>query len=95
MNRVIKGEFAKPRSDGLGRSLFDWPGFFDPDFSWNGSGLNPTEIAKRKDFDDLQGWDGDKIVYSRAITAVGKAHIMEHFNAYGGPEPPPIDHLRE
>jgi hypothetical protein len=89
---VIKGEFAKPGQT-------DWAVLCSVGrlssilIFWNGSGSNPAEIAKRKDFDDLQGWGSDKIVYSRAVTPVGKAFIMEHFEAYGGPKPPPIDHL--
>ena len=30
--------------------------------------------------------------YSREIRAVGLRLIMGHYRAYGGPEPPPIDH---
>jgi hypothetical protein len=88
---VIKGEFAK-----LGQT--DWAVLCSVGrvssilIFWNGSGSNPAEIAKRKDFDDLQGWGGDKIVYSRSITPVGKAYIVKHFDAYGGLKPPPLDH---
>jgi hypothetical protein len=32
------------------------------------------------------------IGYSRGISAVGKDFILQHFDAYGGPAPPPIDH---
>jgi hypothetical protein len=30
--------------------------------------------------------------YSRAISAVGKNHILDYYKAYGGTEPPPIEH---
>ena len=40
----------------------------------------------------LQGITTENIGYSRGIGTVGKDFIMRHFNAYGGPKPPPIDH---
>jgi hypothetical protein len=91
LQNVIKGQFAKPgQTDwavlcSIGRvsSILVF---------WNGSETNPAEIAKMNDIDRLQGWGGDKIVYSWAITPVGKEFVMEHFDAYGGPKPPPIDH---
>ena len=88
---VIKGEFARPGQT-------DWAVLCSVSrvssilVFWNGSASNPADIAKRKDINGLQGWVDDKIVYSRAITPVGKAFIVEHFDAYGGPKPPPIDH---
>jgi hypothetical protein len=75
----------------LGGPLFDWTSFLDPGF-WNASAINPGRIAEMKDIDRLQGWGGDKIVYSRAITLVGKAAIMKYHAGFGGPQPPPIDH---
>lgn len=33
-----------------------------------------------------------RLGYSRGISAVGEDFIMRHYNAYGGPKPPPIDH---
>ena len=59
---------------------------------WNGSEINPGRIAEAKDIDLLQSARDNKIIYSRSITPVGKAYIMEHYTAYGGPKPPPIDH---
>ena len=88
---VIKGEFSK-----AGQT--DWAVLCSIGrvssilIFWNGSGLKPAEIEKAPDQDRLQGWGGDKIVYSRAITPVGKRYIMEHYNAYGGEKPPPLDH---
>lgn len=54
---------------------------------WKGSTKNPAEISLKKDSDYLRGDE-----YSRAIAAVGQAFILDHFQAYGGPTPPPIDH---
>jgi hypothetical protein len=91
LQNLIKGEFAKPgQTDwavlcSLGRvsSILIF---------WNGSVTNVAEIAKRKDIDRLQSWGHDKMVYSWAIAPVGKEYILEHYNAYGGPKPPPINH---
>jgi hypothetical protein len=89
---VIKGEFAKPGQT-------DWAvlcsigGVSSILIFWNGSEVNPTEIGKANDVDRLQGWGNYKIVYSRAISAAGEKYMMEHYNAYGGEKPPPIDHL--
>ncbi|MGD1095263.1 MAG: hypothetical protein ABSB35_25135 [Bryobacteraceae bacterium] len=91
LQNVIKGEFAKPGQT-------DWAVLCSVGrvssilVFWNGSVTNPAEIAKRPDMDRLQGWGGDKIVYSWGITPIGKDYIMEHYNAYGGEKPPPIDH---
>jgi hypothetical protein len=53
-----------------------------------------AEIAAAKDENFLQGRnDGQEPPYfSRVISAVGKDYILEHYKAYGGPEPPPIAH---
>lgn len=59
---------------------------------WNGSESSPASIARRNDRDFLQGITGDKIGYSREINPAGKAFIMQHYQAYGGPKPPKIDH---
>jgi hypothetical protein len=88
---VIKGEFSKPGQT-------DWAVLCSVNrvssilIFWNGSAVNPTEIEKGEDMDHLQGWGNDKIVYSRAIMPVGKKYIMDHYSAYGGEKPPPIDH---
>jgi hypothetical protein len=88
---VIKGEFSK-----TGQT--DWAVLCSIDrissilIFWNGSNLKPAEIETAPDQDRLQGWGGDKIVYSRAITPVGTKFITEHYNAYGGEKPPPLHH---
>ena len=58
----------------------------------NGRDTNPDTVTTSEDRGYLQGLDGDNIGYSREITAVGRDFIMRHYRAYGGPEPPPIDH---
>ena len=90
-HNVIKGEFAK-------RGQTDWAVLCSVGrvssilIFWNGSEINPGRIAEAKDIDLLQSARDNKIIYSRSITPVGKAYIMEHYTAYGGPKPPPIDH---
>lgn len=90
-HNVIQGEFAKPGqtdwavlcSTGRVTSILVF---------WNGSALNPVEIAKANDLDRLQGWGGEKIVYDWVISPVDRKFIMQHYTAYGGEKPPPIDH---
>jgi hypothetical protein len=53
---------------------------------------HPEELGKSEDKQYLQGIGNDQIGYSREITAVDRKFIMTHYRAYGGPEPPPIDH---
>jgi hypothetical protein len=90
-HNVIKGEFAKPGET-------DWVvlcsvnGFSSILVFRNSSGNNPAEIAPFEDRIFLQGISPDRIAYSRAIAPVGRDFIMQHFNAYGGPKPPSIDH---
>src|SRR5271170_4162160 len=65
-HNVIHGEFAKPGqtdwavlcSTGRVSSILVF---------WNGSPITPAEISKAKDMDRLQGWGGEKIVYSWVI----------------------------
>ncbi len=52
-----------------------------------------AEIAPAKDENYQQDVDGrGTLGFSRSISAVGGDFILEHYKAYGGPEPPPIDH---
>lgn len=78
-HNVIKGAFAKPGQT-------DWAvlcsrhGISSILVFWHGSTNAVAEIAARPDDPD------------RNIDVVGRAFIVEHYNAYGGPKPPPIDH---
>ena len=90
-HNVIKGEFAKPGQT-------DWAvlcsvkGVSSILVFWNGSERSPAAIASLEDRGFLQGITADEIGYSRGIRSVGKDFIMGHYQAYGGPLPPPIDH---
>jgi len=90
-HNVIKGEFAKPGQT-------DWAvlcsikGASSILVFWNGSEANPASIGSQEDEDRLQSEKDGKMEYSRAIEPVDKAYIMKHYEAYGGPKPPPVDH---
>jgi hypothetical protein len=58
----------------------------------NGGDTTPDTVTSSEDRSYLQGLNDDNIGYSREITAVGRDFIVGHYRAYGGPEPPPIDH---
>jgi hypothetical protein len=89
---VIKGEFAK-----AGQT--DWAVLCSVNrvssilIFWNGSVESVSEIEKRPDIDHLQGWDGGRVIYSRHIAPATADFIAGHYEAYGGPKPPPLDHL--
>jgi hypothetical protein len=90
-NNVIKGEFAK-------RGQTDWAVLCSVKnvstilVFWNGSKDNPAAIAGSEDNGYIQLQGPGQSGYSRGIDAVGRDFIMRHYQAYGGPRPPPIDH---
>ena len=90
-HNVIKGEFAKPGQDDWA-ALCSIKGVSTILVFWNGSVNNPAQIAAMDDRIFFQGITADKIGFSRAISAVDRDFIMRHFQGYGGPKPPPIDH---
>ena len=58
----------------------------------NDHDTNPDTVTTSEDRNYLQGLGGNQIGYSREITAAGRDFITRHYRAYGGPEPPPINH---
>jgi hypothetical protein len=88
---VIRGEF-------FARGEIGWAVFCSVNNSTallafrNDRDTNPDTVTTSQDRLYLQGLDGNQIGYSREITAAGREFIMRHYRAYGGPEPPPIDH---
>ena len=50
------------------------------------------ELASAPDLNYLQGIGGGVIGFSRALGVAGPRYIQEHYEAYGGPEPPPLNH---
>jgi len=89
-HNVIKGEFSK-------RGQTDWAilcsveGVSSILVFWNGSASSPARIGEAKDVDFLQD-SGTGFVYSREITPVDRDYTLRHYQTYGGPKPPPVDH---
>ena len=77
---VIHGEFATPGQK-------DWAVLCSTMEStsilvfWNGSALNPTELARNP-------YDPGRI--DLFIRAADRKFILDHYRAYDGPKPPPI-----
>jgi len=53
---------------------------------------HPEELARNEDKNYLYDVGNGELGILREITAVGREFIMIHYQAYGGPKPPPIDH---
>lgn len=90
-SNVIKGAFAKPGQT-------DWAVLCSTKsvssvlVFWNGS-ENFAEIGPKADDRYYVGFMADGApIYQRTIRTVGRKFIMDHYRAYGGPKPPPIDH---
>jgi len=77
---VIRGEFAKPGQRDWA-VLCSMNGFLSIFVFWNGSETDTAEVYR---------WEPSDLYYS--IEPVGEKYIMDHYRAYGGPQPPPIDH---
>jgi hypothetical protein len=91
-SNVIRGEFLK-------KGQSDWAVLCSVNMKSSilvfagGSPGNPMDIAGSEDLNVLQGVGEGQIGYSRQILPVGEKYILDHYHAYGGPKPPPIDHL--
>ena len=60
---------------------------------WRGSTKHVAKIARTPDRDYLQTiTEGGRIGFSRAIEAVGRDYILNHYKEYGGRKPPLIRH---
>lgn len=90
-NNVIKGEFAK-----AGQT--DWAVLCSVKGTsrilvfWGGSEVNPAAIAAREDRTYVQDMGAGSLEYTRGIAPVNRRYILEHYAAYGGVKPPPLDH---
>jgi len=79
---VVRGQFAK-------HGEFDWAVLCSKQdvttllVFWNGSPQNAAELLAIPNHNDVSEW---------YIRPVGKDFIEQHYRAYGGPKPPPIDH---
>jgi hypothetical protein len=90
-HNVIKGNFGKSRQT-------DWAVLCSRKrissilVFWGGSAESFAEIAKISDDVFLQTIDAGTIGFSRTIAPVGKEYVLEHYRAYHGPKPPPLNH---
>jgi hypothetical protein len=91
LSNVIHGQFAV-------RGRTDWAVLCSVQGSSSilvfqkGAERNPASLSEENDFGCLQGSNPDDYVFGRMIAVVGKDFIMKHYEAYGGPTPPPISH---
>jgi hypothetical protein len=90
-HNVVRGEFTRPRQKDWA-VLYSVGGASSILVFWGGAARNPAEIAPMEDRIFLQGMTPEQIGLSRGISTVGKDFIKRHYDAYGGPKPPPIDH---
>ena len=58
----------------------------------SGSATQVAELAHQPDDGYLQRVDGRSAGFSRALGIATPRYIQEHYEAYGGPKPPPLDH---
>lgn len=90
-HNVIKGRF-------ISKADADWAVLCSRDrvssilVFTNGSPDSMIELETRPDVEWLQETGGGRIGFSRAIDAAGPRYISEHYRAFGGPTPPPLDH---
>lgn len=57
-----------------------------------GSASAVVEIASQPDRSFLQGIGKGAIGFSRALGIADAKYIQVHYDSYGGPRPPPLDH---
>jgi len=53
---------------------------------------NPQVLTTSQDSGYLQGLENGEMGYSHGIGVANRDFIVSHYRAYGGPEPPEIDH---
>lgn len=89
-SNIVKGEFAKPGQTDWA-ALCSRAGVSTLLVFWGAGNPCPAEVHSSKDRNWLTD-TGAGIGYLHQIVPVGRAYIEEHYQAYGGPIPPPIDH---
>jgi len=91
LRNVIQGEFfAKGEmgwavlcSNGKSTTLLVFP---------NDSGESPEALDQTEDSWYAGQDQNGRALYLKEINTVDRNYIVSHYRAYGGPEPPPIDH---
>jgi hypothetical protein len=90
-HNVIKGSFT-------GKGQTDWAALCSRGGESSilvfkgGSTRDISQLANEPDKGSLQVITDGRIGYSRMISPADGANILRHYEAYGGPKPPPIDH---
>jgi hypothetical protein len=88
---AIEGEFAlKGKKDWA--VLCSTNGKSHIHIFWGGPKKCPGAIAERSDEDYLYKQSNADWEYYRGLGKVGEKFIIDHYEAYGGPKPPPITH---
>jgi hypothetical protein len=88
---VVRGEF-------FARGEIGWAVFCSVNGSTtllafrNDSDTKPDQVTTREDLPFAVELEDGSAVYSFDIGAIDRDSIMNHYGAYGGPKPPPIDH---
>jgi hypothetical protein len=88
---VIRGEFAR-------KGQIDWAvlcskkGVSSIQIIWGKPTTCPRELAPSEDRYWFERLGEFRSEYSRSIDSVGRKYILDHYQAYGGPKPPPIHH---
>jgi hypothetical protein len=59
----------------------------------NVADTDPMTVASSDDSMFAGTREDGQAIYAHAISPVDRDYIMWHYRSYGGPEPPPIDHL--
>lgn len=90
-HNVIRGYFNGDKSVDIA-VLGSRRGYSEILVFWNSSTKRVAKLERRLDANFLQTVGDDKIGYSRGIEVVGREYILDHYRAYGGPQPPPIRH---
>ncbi len=91
LHNVIRGEFAA-RGQTAWAVLCSKGGKSVIWVFWNKPSRCPRELAPMEDIHFLETGVSGQIEYSRGIRPVGKDYILKHYEAYGGPKPPTVEH---
>jgi hypothetical protein len=90
-HNVVRGSFATKYQE-------DWAvlcsrdGLSEIQVFWGGPARCNAVLKKSPDRGWLQGMGSQGIVYSQAIDSAGRERIQSFHEAFGGPQPPPVDH---
>lgn len=92
-HNLIRGEFMEAgRTQWAALCSRKRPGWTSAIIVIDENGGVQAELASKQERFHIQGVGGGKIGYSRALYPASADHILSMYQAYGGPEPPPMDH---